>query len=120
MAVEAIARGAPDAPDAPRVARPIRLPLTEPAAVRRILTGVSLAFLLFFLVLPFIVVFVEALRKGFGVYLDALVEPEARSAIALTLLTAAIAVPINLVFGVAAAWAITKFEFRGKSLLITL
>ncbi len=66
------------------------------------------------------VVFTEALRQGVGVYWDAVVEPDARAAIELTLITAAIAVPINLVFGVAAAWTITKFEFRGKSLLITL
>jgi len=105
---------------AARVAAPVRLPLTEPAAVRWILTGVALAFLLIFLVLPFVIVFAEALKRGLGFYFDALVEPDARSAIGLTLLTAAIAVPINLVFGVAAAWAITKFEFRGKSLLITL
>ncbi len=117
MAVEAIAERSPAAP---RRAAPVRLPLTEPAVVRWILTGVALAFLLFFLVLPFVVVFAEALRQGLGAYWDAVVEPDARSAIMLTLLTAAIAVPINLVFGVAAAWTITKFEFRGKSLLITL
>ena len=64
--------------------------------------------------------FVEALRQGLGAYLAALVEPDALAAIRLTLLVAAIAVPLNLVFGVAAAWAIAKFEFRGKSLLITL
>ena len=73
-----------------------------------------------FLVLPLVAVFVEALRKGVGAYLAALVEPDALAAIRLTLLVAAIAVPLNLVFGVAAAWAIAKFEFRGKSLLITL
>ena len=64
--------------------------------------------------MPLIAVFVEALRRGWSVYLAALVEPDAVSAIRLTLLTAAIAVPLNLVFGVAAAWAITKFDFRGK------
>jgi len=70
--------------------------------------------------LPFVIVFTEALAKGIGVYVAAITEPDALAAIELTLLTAAIAVPLNLVFGVAAAWAITKFEFHGKSLLITL
>ena len=84
------------------------------------LIGVALAFLLLFLVLPLAAVFAEALRKGFDAYLAALAEPDAWSAIRLTLLTAAIAVPLNLVFGVAAAWCIAKFEFRGKAFLITL
>ena len=79
----------------------------------------ALGFFALFLLLPLIAVFVEALRKGWAAYLAALVEPDAVSAIRLTLLTAAIAVPLNLVFGVAAAWAITKFDFRGKQLLIT-
>ena len=92
----------------------------EPAWVRRSLIGVALAFLLLFLVLPLAAVFTEAMRKGFGAYLAALVDPDAWSAIKLTLLTAAIAVPLNVVFGVAAAWAIAKFEFRGKSVLTTL
>ncbi|MES2938198.1 MAG: sulfate ABC transporter permease subunit CysW [Pseudomonadota bacterium] len=84
------------------------------------LIGVALAFVLLFLVLPLAAVFVEALRKGFGAYIAALREPDAASAIVLTLVTAAIAVPLNLVFGVAAAWCIAKYEFRGKSFLITL
>jgi sulfate transport system permease protein len=88
--------------------------------VRWTLTGVALAFVLLFLVLPLAAVFTEALRKGFDAYLAALREPDARSAIALTLLTAAIAVPLNLVFGVAAAWCIAKYEFRGKAFLVTL
>ena len=117
MAVEAIGRRTPAVP---QVARPVRLPLTEPAPVRWVLIGAALAFLLFFLVLPFVIVFTEALAKGVGVYVAAITEPDALAAIELTLLTAAIAVPLNLVFGVAAAWAITKFEFHGKSLLITL
>jgi sulfate transport system permease protein len=117
MAVEAIGRRVPAVP---QVARPVRLPLTEPAPVRWVLIGAALAFLLFFLVLPFVIVFTEALAKGVGVYVAAITEPDALAAIELTLLTAAIAVPLNLVFGVAAAWAITKFEFHGKSLLITL
>lgn len=93
---------------------------TEPAWVRYTLIGVALVFLFLFLVLPLAAVFTEALRKGLGAYLEALKEPDAWSAIRLTLLTAAIAVPMNLVFGVAAAWAIAKFEFTGKAFLITL
>ena len=93
---------------------------SEAVWVRRTLIGVALAFMFLFLVLPLAAVATEALRKGFGAYLEALQEPDAWSAIRLTLLTAAIAVPLNLVFGVAAAWAIAKFEFRGKSLLTTL
>ncbi len=93
---------------------------TEPRAVRWALTAVALAFLTLFLFVPLVSVFVEALKKGLEVYLAALVEPEALAAIWLTLLAAAIAVPLNLVFGVCAAWAIAKFDFRGKSLLTTL
>ena len=88
--------------------------------VRRLVLGIGLTFFIVFLLLPLIAVFVEALRKGFGTYISALAEPDALSAIRLTLLAAAIAVPLNLVFGVAAAWAIAKFDFRGKQLLITL
>src|SRR5256714_5990850 len=117
MAVEGIGRRAPAVP---QVARPVRLPLTEPAAVRWALIGTALAFLFLVLVMPFVIVFTEALAKGVGIYMAAITEPDALAAIELTLLTAAIAVPLNLVFGVAAAWAITKFEFHGKSLLITL
>jgi sulfate/thiosulfate transport system permease protein len=97
-----------------------RLVTTESAWVRRTLTGIALAFLLLFLVLPLAAVFTEALRKGLGAYLDALREPDAWAAIRLTLITAAVAVPLNLVFGVVAAWCIAKFEFRGKALLTTL
>ena len=92
----------------------------EPAWVRRSLIGLALVFLTLFLFVPLISVFYEALRKGFGVYLASVIEPDALSAIRLTLIAAAIAVPLNVVFGVAAAWAIAKFEFRGKNLLITL
>lgn len=88
--------------------------------VRGLLILVALGFLLLFLVLPLVAVFVEAFRRGVGAYWDALVEPDALSAIHLTLIVAAIAVPLNLVFGVAASWCITKFEFRGKGVLITL
>ncbi|WP_287880326.1 sulfate ABC transporter permease subunit CysW [Aquitalea sp.] len=93
---------------------------TESRPVRYALTAVALVFLFLFLLLPLIGVFWEALHKGWQLYLTALVEPEALSAIKLTLISAAIAVPLNLVFGVAAAWAIARFEFRGKSLLTTL
>ncbi len=93
---------------------------SEPRWLRISLTTGALAFLAFFLVLPLVAVFTEALRKGWHTYLSALVEPDALVAITLTLLIAAIAVPLNLVFGLAAAWAITKFEFRGKQLLISL
>ncbi|MBK8755440.1 MAG: sulfate ABC transporter permease subunit CysW [Candidatus Competibacteraceae bacterium] len=92
----------------------------EPAWVRGMLIALALAFFALFLLLPLVTVFAEALRKGWGVYFAALVEPDARSAIFLTLLVTAIAVPLNLVFGVAAAWAIAKFDFRGKQLLTTL
>jgi len=95
-------------------------PITETPVVRIVLISAALAFLAFFLVLPLIVVFVEALRNGLDAYRSALTEPDTVSAIRLTLLVAAIAVPLNLVFGVAAAWAIAKFEFKGKAFLITL
>ncbi|MCW3481823.1 sulfate ABC transporter permease subunit CysW [Neisseriaceae bacterium JH1-16] len=93
---------------------------TEAPWVRRALIAVALAFVTLFLLIPLIAVFWEALAKGWELYLAALIEPEAWSAIKLTLLTAAIAVPLNVVFGVAAAWAIARFEFRGKSLFTTL
>lgn len=92
----------------------------EPAWVRRTLIGLALTFLTLFLFVPLISVFYEALKKGVDVYLAAITEPDAVAAIKLTLTAAAIAVPLNLIFGIAAAWAIAKFEFRGKSLLITL
>jgi len=84
-----------------------------------VLTLIALAFLFVFLLLPLIAVFGEAFSRGFGTYLSALTEPDALSAIRLTLTVAAIAVPLNIVFGVVAAWAIAKFDFPGKSLLIT-
>jgi sulfate transport system permease protein len=98
---------------APRVTR-------NPVWVRVVLMSIALAFVASFLVLPLAAVFAEALRKGFTAYGQAFVDPDTRSAIKLTLLTVAIAVPANLIFGVAASWAIAKFQFRGKSLLITL
>jgi sulfate transport system permease protein len=93
---------------------------SEPAWVRWLLITTVLAFLILFLIVPLAAVFTEALRKGFDTYITALTDPDALSSIKLTLIAAAIAVPLNLVFGVAAAWAIAKFEFKGKSILITL
>jgi sulfate transport system permease protein len=93
---------------------------TETPRTRVLLSLLAVAFLGLFLVLPLAVVFTEALRKGTAAYLESFQDPDAQAAIRLTLTVAAIAVPLNLVFGVVAAWAITKFEFKGKSLLITL
>jgi sulfate transport system permease protein len=93
---------------------------TEPAWVRALLISIALGFAFLFLMVPLAVVFSEALRKGWGAYLIAITDEDAWQAIKLTLTTAAIAVPANLLFGVAASWAIAKFEFRGKSLLLTL
>ena len=92
----------------------------EPPWVRRLILGIALGFFALFLVLPLTAVFVEAFRKGWLLYLEALVEPDALAAIRLTLLVAAIAVPLNVAFGVIAAWAIAKFDFLGKGLLTTL
>ncbi|WP_084267098.1 sulfate ABC transporter permease subunit CysW [Azohydromonas lata] len=88
--------------------------------VNALLVGVALLFLTLFLFVPLAAVFVQAFAKGVDVYLDAISQPDALDAVKLTLLAAAISVPLNLAFGVAAAWAIAKFDFRGKSLLITL
>ena len=88
--------------------------------VRVVVLGLGLSYFVLFLLLPLFAVFAEALRKGFDAYVAALVEPDAMSAVQLTLLAAAIAVPLNLVFGLSAAWAIAKFQFPGKNLLITL
>jgi len=92
---------------------------TEPAWVKWTLIAIALGFIFLFLVLPLAAVFTEALRKGADAFLEAFKEPDAWSAIRLTLITAAIAVPLNLVFGVAAAWAIAKYEFRGWADLCT-
>ena len=94
-------------------------PISEPLGVRWILIAIAIAYLMVMLVLPTATVFAEALHEGLDAYLGAIGEKDALAAIRLTLLVAAIAVPANLVFGVAAAWAIAKFEFRGKSLLVT-
>ena len=92
----------------------------ETPVVKWLILGTALTFFAVFLLMPLIAVFVEALRKGWETYASALVDPDALSALRLTLLAAAIALPLNLVFGVCAAWAIAKFEFRGKHFLITL
>jgi sulfate/thiosulfate transport system permease protein len=97
-----------------------RNPADESFSTKLILVALSLAFLAFFLFLPLVSVFVEAFREGWVTYEEALIEPDAWAAIQLTLTVAAIAVPLNLVFGLAASWAIAKFEFKGKAFLITL
>ena len=102
------------------LAFPAQRPTTESTLAKGLITGLVLLFLLLFLLLPLLAVFAEALRQGVGAYFSALIEPDALAAIRLTLLVAAIAVPANLIFGLCAAWAIAKFEFKGKSLLITL
>ena len=99
---------------------PIRTATAESALVRRLLIGIALTFIVLVLGLPLVLVFSVALGQGVRVFLAAFTEPDALAAIRLTLLTAAIVVPLNTVFGVAAAWAVTKFSFRGKNLLITL
>jgi sulfate/thiosulfate transport system permease protein len=103
-----------------QLARPARRALSEPVLVRVALTTVALAFLLIFLFVPFAFIFVEALRNGWQAYVEAIEAPEALSAIWLTLIVAALTVPANAVFGIAAAWAITRFDFRGKRLLTAL
>ena len=93
---------------------------TEPGPIRFVIIALAVTFLSVFVVLPLVVVFAQAFSKGVGAYFSALAEPEALAAIQLTLLVAAISVTLNLVFGVCAAWAIAKFDFRGKTFLITL
>ena len=92
----------------------------EPPWVRRLLIGIALGFIGLFLVLPLIFVFTQAFSKGIGFYFHTITDPMAWSAVKLTLLAAAISVPLNCVFGVCAAWAIAKFDFRGKNILLTL
>ena len=106
----------------PRAATGRRLDTSvlEPRWVSVLLIAVALVFLTLFLFIPLAAVFTEALKKGWQVYVEAVIDPDAISAIKLTLIAAVISVPLNLVFGVAAAWAIAKFEFRGKSILLTL
>jgi sulfate transport system permease protein len=114
MATIAISRPATTAPGA------VTRATGESRAVRYTIIGIALVFLTLVLLLPLVLVFVQALSKGMPAYWEAIREPDALSAAKLTLLIAAIAVPANLMFGVAAAWCISKFEFRGKNLLITL
>ncbi len=99
---------------------PVRLAAQDRWWVRAMLLAIALGFLGIFLVVPLVAVFAEAFRRGAGAYFAAFAEPDAQAAIRLTFLAAGIAVPLNLIFGVAASWAIAKFSFRGKSLLITL
>jgi len=105
-----------------RVAPPPRVcdAITEPRWVRRLLIALTLLFLASFLLLPLASVFTEALRRGFKTYLESFSDTDARAAIRLTFTVAAIAVPLNLVFGLAASWALAKFQFRGRSVIITL
>src|ERR1700716_3177779 len=93
---------------------------TEPRPVRIVIIAIAVIFLIVFVVMPLVVVFAQAFSKGIGAYFSALSDPEALSAIRLTLSVAAISVSLNLVFGVVAAWAIAKFDFRGKTFLISL
>lgn len=104
-----------------QTARPAKAVMTtESPWVRRILTGIALAFLLLFLVLPLVAVFAEAFRQGYSGFAAAFQSDDTWSAVKLTLITAAIVVPLNVVFGVMAAWCIAKYEFKGKAFLITL
>lgn len=98
----------------------VRNVTTESAPVRTLLIAIAVAFLALFLLMPLAAVFIEALRRGWEVFIASLHEEAAMSAVKLTLFTAAIAVPLNTLFGVAAAWAITKFRFKGRSLLLAL
>jgi sulfate transport system permease protein len=97
-----------------------RNPTSERPLVATLIAMAAILWLVLFLLLPLLAVFVEALRDGFGAYMEAIAEPDALAAMRLTLLVAVIAVPLNMVFGLAAAWAIAKHDFRGKSFLITL
>jgi sulfate transport system permease protein len=110
----------PSSATPPRGVAARRSPTTEAPWVRWTLIGLALGFMTLFLFVPLATVFYEALKRGWDVYLAAITEADARSAIQLTLIAALISVPLNLVFGIAASWVITKFEFRGKSVLTTL
>ena len=103
-----------------RVEAPLRSATREARWVRITLITVALAFVALFLFVPLVTVFYEALRRGLGVYFAAIVDPDALAAAKLTLIATGISVPLNLVFGIAAAWAFTKFDFRGKNFLLTL
>ena len=97
-----------------------RSPLEEGKSARSILIGIALLYIIVVVVLPLGVVFVEAFKAGLGAWAEAVIEPDARAAIRLTLLVAAIAVPLNVLFGIAASWAIAKHDFRGKAILLSL
>ncbi|MEN9704612.1 MAG: sulfate transporter permease subunit CysW [Pseudomonadota bacterium] len=97
-----------------------RSALTEAPWLRAVLTGIALLFLALFLLLPLVVVFTEALRLGFLRYIDAIREPDAIAALQLSLKVVGLAVPMNLVFGLFAAWAVAKYRFPGRSILVTL
>lgn len=105
-----------------QISAPIQTNLntSEPKWLRFVLISIALIFLGIFLLLPLITIFIQAFDQGVKVYLAAITEPDALAAIKLTLLVAVIAVPLNAIFGVAAAWAVSKFQFKGKNLLITL
>src|SRR5208282_4873482 len=94
--------------------------ISEPPLVRRLLIAIALVFIALFLIVPLLSVFTEALRQGFGFYFQTLRDPMTVSAIELTLIAAVISVPLNCIFGVAAAWTIAKFDFPGKNILLTL
>ncbi|MEQ1638874.1 MAG: sulfate ABC transporter permease subunit CysW [Methylococcales bacterium] len=99
---------------------PYQQALEDPAWVRGVLIFITVGFIFLFLCLPLAIVIIEAFSKGLTAYWNALAEPDAQAAIGLTLLTALATVPLNTIFGIAAAWCITRFEFKGKSLLTTL
>ncbi len=120
MNTAALPAKAPRAVAAGTAPRRIRAATAEAPWVRMLLIGLALGFMTLFLFVPLVTVFYEAFKKGWDVYVAAVSEPDALSAIKLTLIAAVISVPLNLVFGVAAAWAIAKFEFHGKNLLLTL
>jgi sulfate transport system permease protein len=105
---------------APAIGPRFRPASAEAPVIRALLIAVALVFLFVFLVMPLAIVFYEAFRHGFGAFLSGITERDARAAIKLTFIVAAISVPANLIFGLAASWAIAKFEFKGKSLLVTL
>jgi sulfate/thiosulfate transport system permease protein len=94
-------------------------PLSEAALIRALLIAVAVGFVGIMIFLPLLVIFAQALQKGLGAYISAITDPDARSAIKLTLIAAGMAVPVNMIFGLAASWAIAKHEFRGKHLLVT-
>jgi sulfate transport system permease protein len=119
MTAEA-ARSGTRAPARTARRRPPRTPVEESPAVRRVLILAAVGLLALFLLLPLVAVFTEALRRGIDPVIEALTDPDGLAAIRLTLLVAAIAVPANLVFGIAAAWVVAKYEFRGKAFLVTL